>query len=170
MPRIVRATAAAKSKWIAPFRRLPGNRPATCDVYLSVIILSALSVRVCCFSRHCAERGAHFADDLFCVAYAVSPRDPARFVVRKPCCARCIFPDQYLQWQIDSDCLRRLHQRRAAAGVAEDDQFSRRKSQSRVRRACGMIDSRKDLHPLRANFCFQSVHRLFRTEATLNAR
>jgi len=38
------------------------------------------------------------------------------------------------------------------------------------RRACGMIDSCKDMHPLRANFCFESVHRLLQTEATLNAR
>ena len=76
-------------------------------------------------SRHRAERTPHFAHDRFCVGYAVSVRDPARFVIRQPCCPGCIFPNERLQWQIDSDGLRRSHQGRAAAGVAEDDELSR---------------------------------------------
>ena len=123
-----------------------------------------------CFSRHRAQRSGHFTYDRFGVGYAVSPRDPARFVIRKPCCAGCIFPDERLQWQIDSNCLHRLHQRRAAAGVAENDELSRRQFQPSFRRACGMIDSGEDLHALEANLCFQSLHRLLWTEVAPDAR
>src|SRR5256886_8204253 len=46
------------------------------------------------FSRHLSERGSHVTHNWLCVGYAVSPRDPTRFVIRKPCCGRCIFPKE----------------------------------------------------------------------------
>src|SRR6266487_4955939 len=94
-------------------RKLPGYLRRFCFGSHTQFLLS---LRVRCFSRHRAERGGHFTHDLLCVGYAVSPRDPTRLVIGKPCCASCIFPDECLQWQIDSDRLRRLHQRCAAAG------------------------------------------------------
>src|SRR5205085_11894809 len=77
------------------------------------------------FSRHRAERSAQFAHDRFCVGYAVSVRDPARIVIRQPCCPGCIFTNERLQWQIDSEGLNRLNQRRAAEGVTKDEELSR---------------------------------------------
>jgi len=76
-------------------------------------------------SRHRSEGRAHFAHDRFGVGDVVSLREPTRFVIREPSCAGRIFPDERLQWQIDSNCLHRLHQRRAAAGITENDELSR---------------------------------------------
>src|ERR1700682_2935412 len=120
-------------------------------------------------SRYRAERGGHFIEDLCPDAEAVSLDDPARFVIRNPSFAGCILPDECLQWQVDSDCPRGLHQRRAAAGVTEDDEVGWRQRQSHVRRSRGGINSGKDCHPVRANLCLQSVHRLFWTELAPNA-
>src|SRR2546430_1831406 len=112
---IMRTSAIARARgFVIP--------PEGCSIPLSRYGLSNV---LRCFCRHCAESGGHFAHDRFGVGDIVSLRDPTRFVIGKPCCARRVFPNECLQWQIDSNCLHRLHQRRTAAGVTEDNELSR---------------------------------------------
>ena len=71
------------------------------------------------------------------------PREPRGVVVRKPGAARFILPNKCLQRQIDSGRLHRLHERRAASRVTEDQDFGWPKRQPGFRGPCGVVDARK---------------------------
>jgi hypothetical protein len=67
----------------------------------------SLPLRRCrCGFRDCGKRRSHDPDRR--LGFATEPvafHEPARIVVRKPGAARCILPNQRLQWQIDPDRL-----------------------------------------------------------------
>jgi hypothetical protein len=76
------------------------------------------------------------------------PGDPARIAIGDEGLTARILPDQRLQRQVQADALIGLHQGRAGARVAEDQQKGRPKLQTDGRRAGGMVDAREDLDAL----------------------
>ena len=68
----------------------------------------------CC--SHGVHRGLNFATE------PVPFGEGSGIVVGEPCGARSVLPDQSLQRQIDADRLNRLHERRAALGITEDQE------------------------------------------------
>ena len=96
------------------------------------------------------KRGRHGLGDLG-AGHAVARGEPGGVVVAEPDRAVGILERQRLQRQVDPDRLPRLHQRRAALGVAENQKLGRPQRQARLVGALGVIDAREHLHALRGH-------------------
>jgi hypothetical protein len=73
-----------------------------------------------------------------------------------------ILPDQDFERQVDADGLDRLHQRRAALGVAEDQKIGRVQGQTCCGGAGRMVDMCEYGKAFAFNFGFEPIHRFHR--------
>jgi hypothetical protein len=102
------------------------------------------------------------------LAGAVTAGEIGRIVVRQPGRALLVLPDQRLQRQVDADGLRLLHQRRAALGVAEDEQISRPQIHADGGSACGVIDMGKHGEALGLHLGLEPLHRVRGSKTALD--
>ena len=71
-------------------------------------------------SGKCSSQAGHRC--IYFAAQLVPFGEPSRIIVGKPGLARFIPPDQNLERQINADRLGGLHKRRAAFGIAKDQE------------------------------------------------
>jgi hypothetical protein len=76
-------------------------------------------------------------------------RQVVRIVVAEPRATVAVLPRKRLERQIDRGQRRRHHEGRPAARVAEDQYLTCAHAQSRLRRACAVIDAGEDCHAAR---------------------
>src|SRR3989442_13347292 len=90
-----------------------------------------------CVSSNSAKGLSHRGYYALCSGQLMTLFKPARIVIGKPGFARCVLPDEHFQRQINANRLIGLHQRSAAARVAEENDFGWSQRQSRLRRQRG---------------------------------
>jgi acetolactate synthase-1/2/3 large subunit len=89
-----------------------------------------------------------------------SPGDERALLVAHPDLSLWVAPHQHPQREVETDQRPRDHQRRAAARVAEDEQFFVLHGQPDAARTAPVVDAREDGQPLAARSFFQPPRRV----------
>src|ERR1700733_8784821 len=151
---------AAKYTWAVP--AIVPNIRVSFGFYCahSTSRLRGRLLRAGCGLCHACENVSEAVDHGGARGFDAMPlRQPVRIVVGNPRLPGGVLPDQDLEGQIDADGLLRLHQRRAAFGVAEDQEIGRVEAQTDRSGAGRMIDMGEFCQALAFYLRLEPVHR-----------